>query len=210
MARPKIILLTDSVALPRKFKEGVVQWEETYIYKLKTRFPDYEFINVSIGGASIKDLRKQVNYYKILEPQIVILHCGIVDAAPRAFGRIELELIKKAHLLRFSKPFVKFLRRYRGHHYAKADEFGSLLKQIKEALGAEKFITLGIIPASDDYEKIMPGIKHSIERYNQILQKTSTFLSTAEMPKAGICEDYHHINGIGQDYIFNLVKNCFE
>jgi hypothetical protein len=204
--KPKILILSDSVALPRKIARGSVAWEETYIYALRENFLSYEVINVSIGGATIRDLRNQANYYKILQPDIVVLQCGIVDASPRAFGRIDLELIKKAHLFRFTKPFVSFLRKKRSHHYTSLKDFDRCLSELRAELNAPKFISLGIIPASTEYEKKMPGITKSIERYNQILKNNSLYLSTENIPRSGICEDHHHVNGLGQEYLFNLLK----
>ena len=93
--KPKILFLTDSVSLPRRTEKGPVTWEDTYIYRLEQAYSEYVVISVAIGGATIKDLREQINYYAILQPSIVILQCGIVDSTPRAFGKIEMELIKK-------------------------------------------------------------------------------------------------------------------
>ena len=199
------LILTDSVALPREDAETT--WQDTYIYKLRKKFTNYHFINVSIGGASIKDLRNQVNYYKILSPELVVLQCGIVDASPRAFGRIEIQLIKKAHIYRFTKPCVRVLRKYRGHHYANLKEFSINLKELQMELKPKKFISLGILPASDEYEKKMPGISLSIQKYNEILRQNFTFLCTNNIPKEGITKDHHHINKIGQQFIFNLLSS---
>jgi hypothetical protein len=198
------LILTDSVALPRG--NAGTTWEDTYIHKLREKHTNYHFINVSIGGASIKDLRKQVNYYKILSPDLVVLQCGIVDASPRAFGRIEIQLIKKLHIFRFTKPFVSFLRKYRGHHYANQKEFRKYLGELQTELKPKKFIALGIIPASDEYENKIPGVSKAIKQYNEILSQKSIFLSTENLSKKGITKDHHHINKIGQEHIFNLLN----
>jgi hypothetical protein len=201
-----LFILTDSVALPKREAETI--WEDTYIYKLRERYDKtHNIINVSIGGASIKDLRNQVNYYKILNPEIVILHCGIVDASPRAFGRIEMETIKKLRLFRLTKPFVSFLRKNRAHHYAKPILFKEHVKIIKKELNAEKFLLIGIIPASKKYEDKLPGISKSIIEYNNILKLEQGFICADSIPKEGISRDFHHINKIGQMFFLNkLIK----
>lgn len=201
--KKKIIILTDSVALPRKLNQDFVRWEDTYIFKLKQHLNDYEVINISIGGATIGDLRNQVNYYKILKPDIVILQCGIVDASPRAFGRIEMEVIKKLKLFRLTKPFVSFLRKYRAHHYTDLTNFEKKLIDIKKELKTTSFYALGIIPSNSVYEEILPGVSKSIEEYNNILKQHTIFISLDEMPKNGVLEDHHHINEVGQEFIFN-------
>lgn len=205
--KEKIIILTDSVALPRKHSKGLVLWEQTYIYRLRQLLRDYEIINLSIGGGSIKDIRNQINYYKVLNPTCVIMQCGIVDAAPRAFGRIEMDLIKKMRLLRFTKPFVSLLRKYRSHHYANPIEFKKLLLEIKKEFNTPNFFTIGIVPSCEAYERQLPNVTNSIDTYNRILSENSFFISMEDMPRDGILEDYHHINELGQNFIF---KKLFE
>lgn len=204
-----IIILTDSVALPRKHNKGIVSWEQTYIYRLKKHLKDYEIINLSIGGGSLKDIRNQVNYYKVLNPICVIIQCGIVDAAPRAFSRLEMDIIKKFKLFRLTKPWVSFLRKYRSVHYVNPTEFKQLLKQIKNEFNNTYFFTIGIIPSSLDYEKQLPNVTKSIDTYNAILATYSNFISLEEIPRDGILEDHHHINGLGHDFIYNKILEKF-
>lgn len=200
--KEKVIILTDSVALPRKHDKGLVFWEQTYIYRLQELLQDYEIINLSIGGGSIRDIRNQINYYKVLNPICVILHCGIVDAAPRAFGRIEMDIIRKMRLFRLTKPFVSLLRKHRSHHYANPREFEKLLLEIKMEFKAPNFLSIGIAPSCEDYELQLPKVTKSIDTYNCILATNSHFISMEDMPRQGILEDHHHINELGQDFIF--------
>ncbi len=210
LMKDKIIILTDSVALPRKHNKGLVFWEQTYICRLKHLFQNYEVINLSIGGGSIKDIRNQINYYKVLNPKCVIMHCGIVDAAPRAFGRIEMDVIKKMKIFRFTKPFVSFLRKYRSHHYANPTEFKKLFLEIKKEFDAPNFLAIGIVPSCEAYEKQLPNVTNSIDTYNLILSENSFFISLEDMPREGILEDHHHINELGQDFIFQKLVECLS
>lgn len=199
-----IIILTDSVALPRF--GGAKSWDQTYISKLKEEFSDYEIINISIGGASIKDLRNQVNYYKVLAPEIVIIQCGIVDAAPRAYGKIELEIIKKLKIFRITKYFVPILRKYRAHHYNTPQQFNKLLMEIKAELNPQRFLALGIVPALQGYEELLPGITNNINIYNKVLESNSEFISLINFQEAMILPDYHHINAAGQEFIYQKIS----
>lgn len=201
--KPIFLIFTDSVALPRKHDTGKILWHETYIAKIKASYPEYEVINISLGGASIKDLRSQVNYYKILNPDLVLLQCGIVDASPRAFGRIEMEVIKKLRLFRLTKPFVSFLRKYRSHHYASPKEFEKKLIEFKTELKPKRFLALSILPSCEEYEAILPGITKSVDVYNNILKRhADDFIVLDKIPREGILRDHHHINSLGQEYIF--------
>ncbi len=210
MEKPIFLIITDSVALPRKYNAGTVVWSETYIAKIKSAYTNFEVINVSIGGASIKDLRNQLNYYKNLKPEIVLLQCGIVDAAPRAFGRIEMDLIKKLRLFRLTKPFVTFLRKYRAHHYASVREFESLLLTLINELSAKQFFALAILPSCEEYEQLLPGITKSITAYDTILKKHTHFIDLSKIPREGILNDYHHLNAIGHQYIYEELQKKLQ
>ncbi len=209
-SKPIFLILTDSVALPRRIEDGAIFWNEIYISRIKEYYSSYEVINVSLGGASIKDLRKQVNYYSVIKPEIVLMQCGIVDATPRAYGRIELELIAKSRVMRFTKPTVNFLRKYRAHHYATKKEFKECLIQIKQIINPIKFYALGIISGSNEYELKAPGIIKSIDVYNAILKEHSLFIDLKEMPSEGVLPDYHHINQIGHKFIFNRILESIK
>lgn len=206
MVKKKILILTDSVSLPRRIDDSFVKWEETYVYKLKEFYVNYEIIYVAIGGATIKDFRRQVNYYKVIEPEIVILQCGIVDATPRAYGKIEMELIKKIKFYRFTKPTVDFLRKFRAHNYNSPKKFEEILNEIKIGLNPNIFFSLGIIPSSEAYEKKAPGITENINNYNSILKRNTEFVNLSNIPKEGISSDHHHINRKGHRFIYSELK----
>lgn len=201
--KPIILVLTDSVALPRQSGKTSVLWNQTYIHQFKEKFKNYQILNVSIGGATIKDLYNQLNYYEILQPAIVILQCGIVDATPRAFGRLDLEVLKKAHLFRFTKYMVPFLRKYRSHHYTEINEFKNCLDKMKTRFNTEKFYAIGIIPAVAGYEVMAPGITKSIKKYNDALRNAFEYISLEKIPSDGVLPDYHHINSVGHNFIYN-------
>ena len=196
-----ILIITDSVSLPRKTKRGYVKWEDTYYNKLKLEFPRYEFIYLAIGGATILDLCNQLNYYDILKPDVVILQCGIVDCCPRAFSQFEKQIIKKFKLSRLSKPFVKFLRKYRALKYVPLAKYEAALLEIKEKLNPSHFFSLSIIKAQKKYELTLKGISKNIRDYNNILKKHTKLIDLSSLPVEGILDDYHHINELGHDYI---------
>jgi hypothetical protein len=204
--KPICLIITDSVALPRKYSDEIVNWDETYPVILKKNLMNFEVITLSIGGATITDLRNQVNYYKILKPNLVILQCGIVDAAPRAFGRIEMEIIKKWRLFRITKPLVSLLRKYRAHNYTSPRLFEIKLRELKKELNADFFYALEILPACSEYEKHLPGIARSITIYNNILKKNSILIPLQDIPREGILKDYHHINAIGHEFVFRKIQ----
>ena len=94
----RVLFLTDSLSLPRAYPGGQVKWEDIYVNLLRREMPDLEVIHVGIGAATITELLRLQNYYALVEPDIVVLHCGIVDCTPRALGEIELQEIGRAHV----------------------------------------------------------------------------------------------------------------
>jgi hypothetical protein len=205
----KILVLTDSVSLPRKYKEGSVSFEKTYTYRLQEMYRGAAvFFFFQMGGATITDLYKQINYCKAFQPDILLLQVGIVDCAPRAFSRLEMRLIRKWRLLRVTKFFTGFLRKYRGICYTSKLNFESHIGKFSTALDVKQFYSISIIPASDEYERILPNISKSIYAYNDILKKRTECIDISEVLLAGgVIEDHHHINEIGHQIIFNMVSD---
>ncbi|MEO8254200.1 MAG: hypothetical protein ABI554_07395, partial [Flavobacterium sp.] len=123
----KILFLTDSLSLPRKYDGGEVIYEDTYICKLREKYPEILISDVAIGGAKITDLLVQCFYYKQFKPDLVFIQCGIVDCAPRSFSLLEKVIIDKLRLRKFSKLFEKKLRKIRKGRQGYATEQGVYL-----------------------------------------------------------------------------------
>jgi hypothetical protein len=206
----RIFILTDSLSLPRKHNDGEVLWHHIYPNLLKERFKEIEFIHVGIGGATIEELYNQLNYYNNLNPDIVILHCGIVDCAPRSLGKIELEIVKKLHIYRLVSPFFKLFRKYRRISYTTEKKFKNYLTLFKNRFPGAIFSSMGILPGCDAYDQIVPRVSQQIEKYNQILQKNTIHLSLNDIPRSGIISDFHHMNQEGHDFVYRKISAFIE
>ncbi len=191
----RVLFLTDSLSLPREGDGEVVKYNETYINLLRKRFPEFLIVDCAIGGATIWDLFKQSFYYKYFDPQLVIIHCGIVDCAPRAFTLFEKKLLKKLGLK--PKRLIRFLRKYRGYRLTPQKKFEKICVRLKNQFFGVPVWSIGIMPASLAYEKKLPGIIKSIAAYNQILAENFNFIDNREFPLEGILGDHHHLNGYG-------------
>lgn len=204
----KLLLITDSLALPRNSPEKC-HLENTWPQLLQ-QTGNFQIHQVSIGGATSTDLLKQLNYHLAFEPDIVVLQFGVVDCAPRFVSRFELEVLKRVpggnRLLKFlNKPGIKKLRTIT---YTSASKFESNLLKIKKLLEGKKIIAIGIVPSTTDYDKILPGVTKNISDYNRIMNVIfSNFISLERMPKDGIMSDFHHLNAKGHQYI---AANLFE
>jgi len=206
----KVLFLTDSLSLPRSYKNAVVKWEEIYFTRLKQRFPDVEFILMAMGGATIVQIQLALNYYVHTNPDLVILQSGIVDCAPRAFGQLEQQIIFKLKLFRLVKPFVKTLRKYRRISYTSPKTFEATLLKIKHAFPGKPFIAIGILPGCKDYDLLLPNVSKKIVEYNGILAGHTDFIENDDFPAEGIVGDFHHMNAYGHNIIYHKLEPVIE
>lgn len=209
----RILILSDSLGLPRDFKGEKVLYEETYIYLLKKRFPNSDIIHVGIGGATMADIKKQSLYYPAMSPDFVFIQCGIVDCAPRAFTKFESKVIRKLRLKKVFNPFVIFLRKYRRHTYTSKRKFKKYILDINKNFKktTNQIYYLGILPGSDEYEVLLPKITNQINIYNNILEKEGLwYVDNSDFPLDGILSDHHHLNAYGNIIIFNKILNIIE
>lgn len=206
----RILFLTDSLSLPRLNTEEQVDLEDTYIEKLRARFPEFTITDSAIGGATIVDLYKQVFYYKSVRPDIVILQSGIVDCAPRAYKKFGKKVLSKLGLINKLTGLTRWLRKYRGYTLTSPTKFTYYLNKIKSEFPNSDFYTLGILSASDDYEKKVPNIKRNVNRYNHLLKVNSKFIDNTDIPFDAIMSDHHHLNQKGHQLIFNKLEDLLN
>ena len=89
-AKETILVIGDSLSLPRNFPEEVNSCD---IWPQLLQKKGINIVQASLGGGTIKDLFLQSNYYKAYTPSRVIVQSGIVDCAPRALTYFEKNLI---------------------------------------------------------------------------------------------------------------------
>jgi lysophospholipase L1-like esterase len=200
----KILLLTDSLSLPR-FKPEVCKYVDTYPEHLKQK--GYIVHQVSIGGATSGDILMQVNYHKAFEPDYVFVQVGIVDCAPRFFTRLELELYRK--LKKVGVVLMK-IRKKRRKVYTYHDGFRANISQIQKSYSEIPVYFIGILPATESYEKLLPGITQNIKSYNNILSQTQHYISNDDFDSSGIMSDGHHLNAKGHQLLFEKIVRVLE
>lgn len=210
--KPIILVFTDSLGLPRDVPE-LVSYEETYIYKLRQHYLDYEIVSVSIGGADIITLQGQIFYYKNCKPKYVIVQAGIVDCAPRALTQVESAILNSNMLLRkvskkVLKPFLPYLRKKRKKTTTPISVFSHYVELIYNSFSDTNFYWIKIIPAISGYEKLVPGIGMSIEKYNSILENIvgNKCIETSDFDHTNIMSDFHHLSTSGHKLIFDKIK----
>lgn len=210
MDKKRILVITDSLGLPRLLPQ-LVKYEETYISLLQKN--GFDVVNLSIGGGNIKLLVEQSEYYRAFFPDIVIVQSGIVDCAPRAFRKFELDFLVKSRLIKlFNEKMFYILRKYRIITYTSKSTYKSQLKILLNKFSDAKFIFIGILKPMNEYEKIVPGIKRNILDYNNILRSINeaTYIDLFSFPSDGIQSDFHHLNAKGHNEIYQRLKAVLD
>lgn len=170
--KKRLLILGDSLALPRE-KPEYCAFEDTWPQLLKAT-GEYEIHQVSIGGATISDLHRQLHYHKLFNPDIVVVQVGIVDCAPRFASRFEIELLKRipfvgAKILNLlNDPRVRNLRKKK---FTDLRSFKGLSHKLETFFINAPVYFLGIVPASLHYEEKLPYITENIEKYNAVFQQ---------------------------------------
>ncbi|GAB3415021.1 SGNH/GDSL hydrolase family protein [Massilia agilis] len=206
----KILFITDSLGFPRAEPE-FVGYDDTYLARLKTRFPDCDFIHQGRGGATIVDLFKHSAYFhKTIAPDLVFVQAGVVDCAPRALSVVEQQVISRLPVIggllaRAVKRHAPMMRRVRQMTYTPLPVFADYMHRFEELFSPVYWI--GILPVSAEYESKLEGMQRSSDAYNAVL-RTGRFVDTAGLdPATMIMTDHHHLNAAGHARMADILAD---
>ena len=207
MTKKRILVISDSLGLPRENPDGMVYYHETWPSLLKQNF---EVVHLGIEGATIDMLVSQAGYYRFCKPDIIIVQSGIVDCAPRTLSKKEKEfwlnfpIINKV-VFRLITKFPSQIRNYRKISLTSPEQFKFQLNKLKDLFNEKPLYFISIAKAHNNYDKLVPGVSNKIKAFNLILESVakSNFISLNNMPDEFISSDYHHLNTKGHSYISN-------
>ena len=175
----KIVILGDSLSLPR-IDEGI-EYEDTYPYSLQEAG---HIINRSKRANNTTLQAKYVNMYNDVysfKPDIVILHLGIVDCAPRLFYPLEAKIVNQINKV---IPIVKLLSKYRYQLtkifpkvYVNIHKFDKNISKILTSLEERNInvIIVGIADSTIEHKKRSYKFEENIKAYNKILENSFTY-----------------------------------
>lgn len=207
--RMRVLITGDSLALPRPYnirtfdpekdEELGVHFHDTYGYLLQKElskiYSKTEVINRAQSAQCIGDVYEQLfGHLFYFQPDIIILHVGIVDCWPRK----ELNGKAKTDIGDFSMYYNKIIK---------------LLKRRKQT----KLIIIGICSTSKRLEEKYLGTLQQINKYNSVLMSGSDqqqiFYIDMEKhididdPNVYLMLDDHHLNRKGNELICKLIKD---
>lgn len=218
----KIVILGDSLSLPR----DELPVENTYPYLMNKFLKDkYILFNRSIRANDTKlQIEKFYDDVVLFNPDVIIIHLGIVDCAPRLFYRKERIFFSKINRL---FPIVTLMNHYRYFFtkifpkvYVKIQEFEknyiNILKKIYEM--KKNVIIVGISNTTEKNKIISHNYDKNINCYNNILKKIGKDFSNVTYidmynydPDTILLKDGIHLNNKGSkilaENILEIIKN---
>lgn len=227
----RVLIIGDSLAMPNYADK---KYEDTWIYKLKTNYPNFDVITYLKRGLTtnaLVSMGKKLEYgvppgadcLEMWMPDIVILQLGVCDCAPRLFSPYSLEykLINKFPLNVFNKPYVNLVKTYRKRSCKKAyvppEEFEANLNNYFDRCrkrGVSKVIAIGISYPADSMLKKNRPLFEAVEIYNGIYKTISKnypnicviFPLDSRKYDSEIYNDGYHPNIKGHKIVFDAVE----
>lgn len=179
-----VVLLGDSLCLPREPEWGDIAYEATYPALLKERFAGsgMELVERGMSYRTMEDvLAHWPAEVEARNAAAVIVHVGIVDCAPRVFLPRERDFVQNLPLWlrRIILGGTNRLRRWiikfgPDRVYVTYDRFVRALDAVvTRSRGLRKLLFVNIISPTDRMEYRSPGYREKVRRYNQALQSRS-------------------------------------
>lgn len=182
----KLALYGDSLANPR---HGIVKSNERYLSIIENYIRNNginDFIEIrdnAKGGATLYELYekyKEDNTYFELPGNVLIIHAGIVDCAPRPVADITRTRISKLPEF-FKKIVIKYIHQNRASLIKKNNGYvKTTLTLFKDQLfefanhgkdNYEKIFIINICPTNATIEQRSPGFTNNIDRYNKVIDE---------------------------------------
>lgn len=198
----KILILADSLALPRGKSWGNIPYETTYPYLLQKSLIEIPRLSQSViieRGMRFRTVEKVLEDWDELvglrQPQIVIIHVGIVDCAPRVLSQKQYSLISKLPK-KIRDIILKGIHKYRSiiirtfsqKVYVTELKFKKYIREIIDRANednVQSLVFINIITPPDDLEIRSPGYQKNVKKYNHILETScnNDFVTLLDLDK---------------------------
>jgi acyl-CoA thioesterase-1 len=202
----KISILADSLSLPREDVGGDELLEVTYPFlldrSLRKHFGDAAPLIFERGMRRrtieyvIDEWNEQVELRK---PDVVIVHVGIVDCAPRVFLRREASFVAnirfgwlRDRIFKFSHDHRKGIVKFRRKVYVPLPRFERLVKTVVQKAretNVKSLVFINIICPPDSVEERSPGFQRNVMEYNRVLQEQTKHAFVTLIDLNGMVKD---------------------
>lgn len=222
MKRKKIIIITDSVSMPRPG----IPYEDTWIYLVKKEFPDYDIIDRTGRGSTSTRLVTEggggIDLLETYRPDLVILQLGMAECAPRLFNKRSLEFRVVSTMLpdRLRERYIARVKKRRVRSPLITDVSPEQFRKnitayFERARGlSARVIVIPILPPTREYIRKSPHAPENVERYNQIYHETARIFPNVQIVDPfrngvdinEISVDELHIGPRGSEIVFAALK----
>jgi len=218
----RILLVTDSLGLPREDVAIDKTWTYLFIKKYKEHHEIFTFLRRSLTTDLIISMRKDI--FEFFNPDMVIIQVGIVDCTRRALPKLGTAILSHLPFSEVIRKFISknhyFLTKLYELHYVKPDRFRRNVKLINSYANKNmKIIYLKIAEPGEYISDKVYNIKKDIDFYNSILLEESecnenVFLidpyKNKRVEEFISKKDGHHLNELGNKLVFNELVVFFE
>lgn len=229
----KVVILADSLALPREEVGGDRCFEVTYPFLLHdllvTRFGTSAPLIIERGmrlrtvEAVLTDWHEQVT---LRHADVVVVHVGVVDCAPRVFLRRENAFLARRPTW-IREPVLRFVHKHRRRIiqtrprvYVGLDRFRRHIEEVTQKAQAarlESLVYINIVEPPQAIEERSPGFQRNVELYNKVLAQQSAHprVSLIDLNRAiadaggsdKLTLDGVHLNVQGHEILAKLLAN---
>ena len=180
--------MADSLAMPRAGETNVA-FEATYPYLLERSLRERKETQSSM--IIERGMRRRTIEYvlddwselvELKTPDVVVIHVGIVDCAPRVFLRRERQFVESLRPAKLRDAVLRFVHNhrigivnFRRKVYVPPDRFKALVAQViqkaKES-DLRSLVFINIITPPVEMDKRSPGFIDNVRIYNEILESS--------------------------------------
>jgi acyl-CoA thioesterase I len=182
----KIVIMADSLAMPRAGETNIA-FEGTYPYLLEQSLrsrPETQSSMVIERGMRRRTIEYVLDEWaelvELRRPDVLVIHVGIVDCAPRVFLRRERQFVENIRPAALRNAILKFVHnhrpaivKFRKKVYVPPRRFQALLTEVlrrTKASGLRSLVLVNIVTPPPEMDERSPGFIENVRTYNQILK----------------------------------------
>lgn len=208
--KKRILILTDSLGCPREETSVEKTWTDKILQKWTGS--NMYFYTYCKHGLEARHI--DFNYIKEIQPDLIIVQLGIVDACRRAFSRKFIFIVSHIPIISklvnaFARRFHYFLTKIKNIHSTKPKDFRNRLMQLSNI--AENVVFISIAPPGKSLKERVYKVKTDVIEYNNIIKDVATIskkkllnpYQEIEKIDSILLNDGHHLNDIGISLVFN-------